>query len=325
MIRVAVIGVGHWHAPRHIAALARAGARVVGVSDPDVSVAERGGSQLGCPFFDDDRALVERVRPDFVFALPRHADAPTVARHLIEQGMPFAIEKPLGLNAEQVKPIVDLARERGLFTAVPFINRYSAIWSELKRLRDDGLAGPLGHAHFRIVNGSPDRYVRDGVAWMLDPTISGGGPLRNLGIHAVDAFLQLTGEATEVAAAATSQRLYGLAIEDFGTALLRSASGVVATVEAGYSNAWRAGSDQEWRIGARGAYLIERAGSLSIATSDGAVTRDVPTTSDHYLRFAGDTLDRFQHGKPAIATVEDCWRAMLVIDRIYAVARGSES
>jgi predicted dehydrogenase len=234
--RVAFIGAGHWHAARHLAALRQAGAAVVGVSEHDAAVAERVGRQGECPWFTDAAALLDTTRPDFVFARPRHVDAPAVAADLIERGLPFAIEKPLGLSAAAIEPLVARARARGVFTAVPFINRYSPLWGEVARLRQAGALAPLVHAHVRIINGPPRRYIRDGVGWMLDPALSGGGALRNLGIHAADAVGWLTGEPVAVVAAAVSRRLYDLPIEEFATALLRTPSGVTATVEAGYTH-----------------------------------------------------------------------------------------
>lgn len=320
MLQVVIIGVGHWHAARHLAALIQAEAHIVGVSDRDPAVAERWAQQIGCPAFSDDAALLDAAHPDFVFALPRHADAPAVAQRIIERDLPFAIEKPLGCRATDIEPLLPALRAKGLFNAVPFINRYSVFWDEVARLRQEGTFDPLVHAHFRVVNGPPDRYLRDGVAWMLDPAISGGGALRNLGIHTVDAFLRLAGEPVEVVAASISHRIYQLPIEEFGTALLRSESGATATIEAGYIHPNRTASDQQWRAAGRGAYLSEAAGTLVIGTEAGVEQRVVPTVADHYARFAGDTLAKLRRGEPPIANVEDCWRAMHVLDQIYAVA-----
>lgn len=319
-MRVAVIGVAHWHAPRHIESLALAGAAVVGVSEDDSKVAERWGRKLGCPWFGGAAEMLDRVRPDFVFALPRHRDAPAIARLLIARGIPFAIEKPLGVRAADIEPLVTLAEARGVFAAVLFVNRYSAFWDEVRRLRSAGLLAPLVHAHFRIVNGPPQRYVDDGVGWMLDPTIAGGGALRNLGTHAVDAFLALTGESVEVIAAAVSYRQYGLPVEEFATALLRTPSGVIGTIEAGYSRPDATGSDQEWRVAGAGAYLIERNDHLVVATAAGETRFPAPDVASRYVRVVSDTLERFHRGEAPIAGLADCWRVAQVIDRIYALA-----
>jgi predicted dehydrogenase len=119
-----------------------------------------------------------------------------------------------------------------------------------------------------------------------------------------------------------SYRLYGRGVEEMGTALLRSESGVIGTVEAGYTFAAMSGGDHEWRVAAANAYLIDRGSTLQVATLDDGhrETAEVPDGGARYDRFAGDTLARLQAGQPPVATLEDCYRAMRVVDEIYRVA-----
>src|SRR5579871_5775911 len=99
-MRVAFIGVSHWHLPLY---LEPAGAlddvEIVGVSDPAAAVAETVAARVGCAGFVDHRALLDRVRPEFVFVLGRHCDMAAAARDLIERAIPFAVEKPAGVSA----------------------------------------------------------------------------------------------------------------------------------------------------------------------------------------------------------------------------------
>jgi predicted dehydrogenase len=319
-MRVAMIEVGHWHAARHARSLLQAEAEIVGVSDGQPGVAARFAADLGCPPFQDYRAMLEATGPDFVFAMGRHLDVPAIARYVIQAGIPCAIEKPLGTSADQVAPLVKLAQQRNAFVAVPLVNRYSALWRELDRLEQAGRAGLRAHAHFRIVNGPPSRYVRDGVGWMLDPAVSGGGAMRNLGIHAVDAFLSYVGgEKVDVLGAALSYRVYGEQVEEMSAALLRSEGGVIGTIEAGYTFAAMTGGDFEWRVSAANCYLIERREQLEIATLDDGQRQsiEIPGQGDRYDRFGPDTLARLRSGRPPIATLEDCYRAMRIIDEVY--------
>jgi predicted dehydrogenase len=124
-----------------------------------------------------------------------------------------------------------------------------------------------------------------------------------------------------VVAAAVSRRLYDLPIEEFATALLRTPSGVTATIEAGYTHPRaREGGDAEWRVMGRGGYLIEHDGALVVATPETTTRLAAPTGADHSPRFARDTLERHDRGEPAIANIGDCWRAARLIDDIYARA-----
>ena len=246
---------------------------------------------------------------------------PAIALHVLETGIPFAMEKPIGISASDVAPLVDLAAARNAFVAVPLINRYSGLWRQLDALEEAGRVGPRSHFHFRVINGPPERYALDGVGWMLDPAIAGGGCMRNVGIHTVDGFLRYTGgESTEVLGAAISYRAHGQAIEEFCAAALRSESGVIGTVEAGYSFAsMKPGGDFEARLSAANCYIIDRNEKLEVATLDDeeARTLTIPDQGARYDQFGRDTLTRLREGRPPIATLRDCYRAMQIIDDIY--------
>jgi predicted dehydrogenase len=323
-LRIAVVGVSHWHAPRYLEGLRALGEEIVGVSDPDPAVAGRVAAEVGAPGDDDGLALVERTRPDVVVAMATHAAMPAQTAALLALGPGLILEKPLGRNAAEVEPLVETARRAGRFAAVAFINRQARFWRELDRLAADGRLGPVVHAHFRVVNGSPARYRRDGVAWMLDPAVSGGGALRNLGIHAADALCRLAGdEPLSVAGAAVSRRAHGEAVEEFAAGVVTTAAGFVGTLEAGYTYAtMAAGGDAESRVMAANATLIARDGRLLVRTLDDGDEQIHAEESSGVLydAFLADSLARFRRDAPPVATIEDCWRAMRLLDAIYAAA-----
>lgn len=324
-MRIAMIEVGHWHAGMHLRSfqLARE-VEIVGVSDHQPGVAAAFAARSGGQAFERYQEMLKATQPDFVIVMGRHADMPAIARHVLESGIPFAMEKPIGLSASDVAPLVDLAEERQAFVAVPLINRYSEMWTKLDELEAAGRVGLRSHFHFRVINGPPERYELDGVGWMLDPAIAGGGCLRNVGIHTIDAFLRFTqGEAVEVVGATISRRVHGRAIEEFCAALLRSESGVIGTIEAGYSYAsMKPGGDFEGRLSTANCYIIDRNETLEMATldDDSARTLSIPDQGARYDQFGRDTLARLRGGRPPIATLRDCYRAMQLIDEIYQKA-----
>ena len=73
--------------------------QIAGVSDPDAARAAPYAAKAGCPTFTDYREMCARLKPDFAFALGRHCDMAEEARFLIDNIIPFAMEKPCALNA----------------------------------------------------------------------------------------------------------------------------------------------------------------------------------------------------------------------------------
>ncbi|MGO1074120.1 Gfo/Idh/MocA family protein [Inquilinus sp. CA228] len=321
MARVALAGVGHWHAGMHLEAARAAGAEVVAAWDPEPAVAARFAVEHGVP----DEATIEAliaVRPDLTVVMGRPDRVPALALACIEAGLPIMLEKPAAVSTTALEPLAEAAR--GLFVAVPLPNRCGPIWAEIEALRGTGRLGPVSHAQFRIVNGPPQRYRLDGVPWVLDPAIGGGGALRNLGIHGIDAALALAGGADlTVVSAAVDRRLHGEAVEEYAIVTLRAPDGLIATVEAGYTFASMApGGDFEWRVSARNATLIDRGDSCRVATLDDGRVRDLAPIlpADRYKAFMADTLGRLAQGVAPSVGIGDYLQAMRLIDRAYEVA-----
>jgi predicted dehydrogenase len=315
--------VGHWHAPRHLESLLDTDVRIVGVSDPDPAVAARIGAGLGCPGFADHRELLAVTRPEFVAAMPRPDLGARVVADVLSAGLPIAVEKPIGRTAAELEPLVELASRRGVYNAVPFVNRYSRVWD---RLAGSGAAEARSlHAQFRIVNGPPHRYVTWGCGWMLDPTLAGGGALRNLGIHGVDAALMLAaGRHLDIVAARISFAAHGLAIEDYALAVLAVRGGPIVTVEAAYTfpnpaAGMTRGGDTEWRVATSAGYALDRGDRVTIVTGAGEETLPSQPVS-HYRRFMADAVERYREGRPPLADIADCWRAVGLVDQIYRCA-----
>ena len=324
-IRVAAIEVGHWHSlfdAAYLKTLARMPeVQLVGVQDPDAALAaQRAGEVGGPPTFTDYRDMLDKTQPDFVLALGRHSAMAGIAHFLLDEGYPFLIEKPVGLNAQEVRGVADKAAAKGTFAAVPLFNRLQPFVTHARRLLAEGAFGPLSHFYFRSNRPTSARYVAWGAPWMLDPAVAGGGCLRNVGIHGLDAFLYITGEDAEVTGVQLSSRAHGHRVEDYATVLLRTASGVLGTIEVGNTFPGK-GGDGEWRLAGRDALLTQREGSLRCVSAAG--TEELAgQPSEHLASLAiRDALARWQRGEPPATGIEDCYRAVRLVDQAYTIAK----
>lgn len=324
-IRVAAIGVGHWHSlfdAAYLKTLVRMPeVRLVGIQDSDLALAAGRAHELGGPpSFADFREMLSTARPDFVLALGRPSEMAAVAHYLLDEGYPFLMEKPMGLDAGQVRGIADKAAVRRAFVAVPLFQRYHPFVSHARNMLAAGAFGPLSHFHFRSNRGSSARYVAWGSPWMLDPAVAGGGCLRNIGLHGIDLFLHLTGADAEPAAAQLSSRALGEPVEDYAAVLLRTQEGVLGTVEVGNVFPGR-GADGEWKLAGRDVLLVQQDGAVRCMTAGGEQRLAEPPAEPLAAVALRDALVRWQRGEAPACGPEDCYRAMQVVDRAYEIAR----
>ena len=310
MTRVGIVGASHWHTPRHIEAFTGAGATIVAVQDDDANVGRAWGDRLSAAVEPTLESFAARRDLDLVIAMPRHNVVRPTLETLIDAGIPFVVEKPAGADASALDGLAERARLKGLFTSVAYINRYGTIWD---RVAD--LPAPTS-ARFRIVNGTPARYVDDGVGWVVDPE-QGGGPLRNIGSHTVEAFASIAVGDIEVVGAAMRSDLFDTDVDDHVIALLRDEAGTLGTIEAGYTHPERDGTDQEWTIAGPGYRITETDAELTVITSTGSVTEPTASVARRYDIFAVDTLRRFADGRRPLTDLDDAQRVLELIDRVY--------
>jgi predicted dehydrogenase len=324
-IRIAAIEVSHWHALndasylRHL--LTMPDVELVGIQDSDAEIVARRAAEVkNPPTFTDYKKMLAEVRPDFVVALGRHSRMAAIAHDLLDAGYPFLMEKPMGLNAAQVETVAAEAAKRKAFVAVPLAQRYAPFARRARELMAAGRIGALSHIYVRINRPGPARYKAWDCPWMFDPAEAGGGCLRNLGPHGLDMFLHLTGEDAEVTGAQVSHRAHALAVEDYATVTLRSRGGVLGTIEVG-NGFPRDGTDGEWKLAGRDAILTMKDNVLKLATAAGDEVLPGTEVTAPYFTTLRDALDHWQKGAAPPIGVEDCLRAVRLIDQAYACAK----
>jgi predicted dehydrogenase len=95
-------------------------------------------------------------------------------------------------------------------------------------------------------------------------------------------FLHLTGEPAKVIGAQLSWRAHERPVEDYASVMLRSASGILGTVEVG--NLFpRNGTDGEWKIAGRDAILTMKDGTIEARHGEGG--RDATGRRHHGALF----------------------------------------
>jgi predicted dehydrogenase len=219
------------------------------------------------------------------------------------------VEKPLGTSIEELQAVRRAAEEAGVAVTVPLIQRGGPADSWLAK------AGRPVYQRLSFTAGPPERYTRNGNAWMLEPERAGGGCLANLGPHFVDLFLQRTGNTTVDLLARLSSTLHTRTIEDHATLVLTTPDGREAIVEVGYafpqSDLKRYCSYSS--AGESGFASIDTEGSAAFTTVDGRTERavidvDSDPLYDPFVRQVALTLDTDFRGMPTLGELEDAMR-----------------
>jgi predicted dehydrogenase len=319
-MKLAFIGASHWHLPLYLdPALEIDGVKVVGVSDLDAACVNALSTRLGCTGDTDFRALCRKTKPDFVVALGRHCDMVDEATFLLEEGIPFALEKPCGLNTRDAAALAALEARTGNFAAVPLVFRNGDFAARLQEMSAKGVQ----YMTYRFIAGFPARYQAANCHWMLDPTLSGGGSTINLGIHFFDLAVRLMGDGVQVRHATMSNAAWGHPIEDYGLVVLERGADT-CVIETGYLYpAPTSTFDMHYAVRTPNEYLVAHdPETVELVRNSGERQMITSHTTNvaHYRTFMRDVLDRVRKGRPPLARLADMVPIMRLVDDAYAKA-----
>ncbi|MGV1940996.1 Gfo/Idh/MocA family protein [Agrobacterium sp. 22-211-1] len=317
-MNVSFLGVAHWHSTMHAEAAITNGAVVGAAWDPDLDAARAFAKKFGCQVATSLEGALTGA--DFAVVMGRPSEIAERGLAVIQIGVPLLIEKPIGVSAAAAEPLIAATQRNGTFVALALPHGLGMM-AALRDLEKEGRLGPISHSHFRLINGPPQRYVNDGVSWVLDHKIGGGGALRNLGIHGINGFLALAGNQTvEIVSATMGRPLHGTEVEDYAAVVLRAEDGMIGLVEAGYTFASMTRGIFEWRVSSKNATLSDCGDHLGLSTLDDGGNCALPATppARRYDDVMADTLLRFSDGRPPAVSLADCQRAMEIIDNCYA-------
>ena len=220
-LRIALIGAGnmgrqHYHRLQRIA-----GARLCAVADPQ---GQAFAADAGVPWFGDHRRLLEEARPQAaIVANPNNLHVAT-ALDCLAAGVPLLLEKPVGVQLDEVSELVAVARRSGVPLLVGHHRRHNPLVVRARQLIAEGALGRLLSVTALWQLKKPDSYFE--VAWRREP---GAGMLLTNLIHDLDLLRHLCGEVREVQALA-GNAIRGLPNEDNIALLLRFANGALGSL-----------------------------------------------------------------------------------------------
>ncbi|ACB76192.1 Gfo/Idh/MocA family protein [Opitutus terrae] len=177
--------------------------------------------------FTDYATMLTQVRPDIVFIATPPAQHAPMSIKAMEAGAWVFCEKPLCGSLAELDQIRAAEKRTGCHTACIFQMRFGSSSDHVRRLAD---SGQLGRPLVGVCN---TLWFRDtayySVPWQGRWETALGGPTMVLGIHAMDHFLHLMGDWTEVrAAAATLDR--HIEVEDISMAIVTFANGALGSI-----------------------------------------------------------------------------------------------
>jgi predicted dehydrogenase/nucleoside-diphosphate-sugar epimerase len=234
--RLILIGAGRVGLVHALTAAHHPDMQLVGIVDLDRAAMARLASFAGptLPRFTDLHEAIAALRPDAAIVATPPASHVPLAKQLLGAGIDVLLEKPVSATvADREMLVATLAEHSDRYLTTGYL---AGVLPHLLALAPDLRSGRFGrptgfHGHAFVTR------VEEGVAeqremWELDPKVSGGGALVNLGVHVLAMIDLLLGPVSVERAVLV--RAESRFTEDAATLHL-SAGGVKGT----FSTAWQ--------------------------------------------------------------------------------------
>ena len=183
-------------------------------------------------------------------AVPNHLHLP-VTLDALAAGKHVLVEKPLARNVIEGQQMIDAAHAAGRILMIIFNRRGR---HDVQLVKQEVEGGRLG----RVYHAKAFWMRRSGIpglgSWFTNKELAGGGPLIDLGVHALDMSLWILGNPRPVAVSAATYAALGpqgkgqwqggrftvtpdvaYEVEDFATALIRFEDGMTLQLDASWA------------------------------------------------------------------------------------------
>ena len=256
----------------------------------------------------------------------------------LKAGKHVLCEKPMAMNAREGQAMIDAAKQARKLLQIGLNNRFQPEVQYLKKLIDAGKIGQPYYARSRSIR-------RRGVpSWGVfgQKKLQGGGPLIDIGVHAIDFTWYLMGCPKPVAVSGKTYETIGATpghigmfgawdhktytVEDFAVALVRFDNGATMSIESAFCvdlPADRFGCDVVGDKGGVGvdplSVQLEIGGHLTDCTPN-YIPRGVKT---HHLGVAAFVAG-VAKGTPLPTPADQIIHVQKIIDAIYASSKANK-
>ena len=319
MIRFGILGFGLHAAKRLMPGFALAqNCRVTGLSRRSLEKAQESAREWKIPFaFDSAEALCRSPKVDAIFVTTPNSCHPQDVLLAIENGKPVLCEKPMAINADECRRMVEVARKANLLLGVAQVFRFE---NSTVRLMDRIAAGQIGKPIFARSEFSFPAAQGHARKWINDLSVGGGGPIADVGVHCIDTLRYiLQDEVVRVSGRGVFDKNSG-DTEAAAALTLEFSRGTLASVLVSFRAEYRTPIEVVGETGvlrADDALSVEKPVKLELRRS-GAVI-ETETLSNH-LAYARQ-VDEFAHaveGKSEFPVPgEEGWENQIILDAAY--------
>ncbi len=189
VFKVAVIGCGGIANQKHMPTLKKMDdVEIVAFCDIILERAQKAAEEFGVEgarVYTDYKELLKDTEIDAVHVCTPNRSHSFITVDALESGKHVMCEKPMAINSEEAKKMLDAAKRTGKVLTIGYQNRQRNDSLFMKKEAEDGTFGDIYYANAIAIR----RRAVPTWGVFLDEYEQGGGPLIDIGTHALDLTL----------------------------------------------------------------------------------------------------------------------------------------
>ena len=189
IVKIGIIGCGGIANGKHMPGLSKVGqAKMVAFCDIDLEKAEKAAKEFGsdeAKVYTDYKELLKDKDIDVIHVCTPNLSHSFITIDALNSGKHVMCEKPMAKTAEEAREMLEVAKKTGKKLTVGYQNRFRP---DSLYLKEACQRGDLGDIYFAKAHAIRRRAVP---TWgvFLNEKEQGGGPLIDIGTHALDLTL----------------------------------------------------------------------------------------------------------------------------------------
>jgi predicted dehydrogenase len=340
-VRVGVIGTGSiaelGHLPHY---QNHPDVELVAVADTNLVRAQKAAEKYSAATaYGDAAEMLSTEKLDAVSVCTPNSSHINLALMAVERGIDVLVEKPMATDKDEALQLAEAIHKSRRICMVGMTHRFRNEAQVLKRFVESGDLGEIYYAKAKILRrrGTPS-------GWFTSLSQSGGGPLMDIGVHALDLAWWIVGlpkpksvsgqlvrgigrDQTEMisrwqSADAFNQDNSIFDVEDFTSAFIRFENGLVIQLEASW--ALNGPQDDALKVdvfGSRGGLSLD---PLRFYSEQNHIVTEAELSvdkNDPYVNEINEFISAVQTRRQPLITVD---QGVTVVDMLTAITRSSE-
>lgn len=316
MVRFGIAGFGLHAVKRLMPGFERAkNCRVTALSRRNMDAARASAEEYKiAEAFDSVAAMAASPQIDAVLVTSPNSCHLTDVLAVLKAGKHVLCEKPLGMNAEECRQMVETARKQKVHFGVAQVFRFNESVRKFRALISAGRVGRPVFARSEFSFLADPSHPRK---WLYDNAVAGGGPIFDVGVHCIDTLrFVLSDEVKRVNASATSDARSG-DVESSAILTLEFSRGTIATVLVSYRAEYRTPLEiigEKCTLRADDALNVEHPVEIQLVCN-GKVAEQ--TTASNELAYALQVdafADAIEGKSPFPIPGEEGWQNQIILD-----------